>query len=72
TDICEAQQRMTGRKPHVHRPRPETSAAYARLFELYRTLHDAFARGNGRIDLSGVMKELLDLQARARRAPRVS
>jgi L-ribulokinase len=41
-DFKTAQAAMTGLKPATYKPRPAAAAVYERLFDLYRTLHDAF------------------------------
>jgi L-ribulokinase len=41
-DVETAQEKMTGVKEHVFRPRPEAAAVYADLYILYKQLHDAF------------------------------
>ena len=63
----QAQRRMTGVKRKVYRPRKNAAAVYAKLYELYRTLHDAFgtARHQGKLDR--VMKELIAIRDRARK-----
>ncbi len=41
-DVESAQQRMTGTKEEVFRPREDAAAVYADLYVLYKKLHDAF------------------------------
>jgi L-ribulokinase len=41
-------------------------AVYNRLFKLYRSLHDSFGLKGHQEDLSGVMKDLLQLRDEAR------
>jgi L-ribulokinase len=62
----EAQEKMTGLKDVVYSPAPSHVVRYDTLYGIYRTLHDSFGL-NGEQDLSGVMKELLDLRAVAAR-----
>jgi len=62
-----AQRRMTGVKPAVYRPRKQAAAVYARLYELYRTLHDAFGTATYQGKLYGVMKELIAIRDRVRK-----
>ena len=63
----QAQRRMTGVKRKVYRPRKAAAAAYTSLYELYRTLHDAFGTPNCKGKLHGVMKELVAIRDRARK-----
>src|SRR5712671_4828982 len=49
----------------AYRPAARARAAYAELWPLYRTLHDAFGRGE-RLDLQSTMKRLLQLRSRCR------
>jgi L-ribulokinase len=65
-DLAELRQRMTGCLDTVYHPRPENQAVYARLYELYLTLHDAFGRAEGSGSLALVMKELLEIRDRQR------
>jgi L-ribulokinase len=53
---------MAGVQPQVYEPDPKRVAVYERLFGLYRQLHDAFGIAGNRADLSGVMKELLNIR----------
>lgn len=46
----------------VYQPIAANVAIYERLFQLYRKLHDAFGIAGHTADLSGVMKELMDLR----------
>ena len=64
--FAEATAAMTGLNPHVFLPQPQSQAVYNRLFALYRLLHDAFGVKNTREDLSGVMKQLLNIRDEAR------
>jgi len=58
------QSKVTAIREKVYHPIPENVTVYAELYELYRTLHDAFgtAEWSGRIN--HVMKQLLDIRAR--------
>lgn len=58
---------MTGVKPLVFQPIPENRAVYERLFQLYRSLHDAFGIRHHQADLSAVMKELLKIRDETRK-----
>jgi len=66
----EAQRRMTGVKAKVYRPAKAAAETYARLYPLYRALHDAFGTPAGQGDMYRVMKELIVIrnQVRGRRA----
>jgi len=58
-DAEHAQAAMGGVADVVYRPRPDAARTYARLYAVYRRLHDAFARDG---ELGSVMKELLDIR----------
>lgn len=60
-DFAQARERMTGVRPTIYRPNPESAAVYEQLFALYVQLHDAFG-GVATTDLSHVMKDLLRIQ----------
>jgi len=64
----QAQRRMTGVKRKVYRPRKAAAAAYAKLYELYRILHDAFGAPGYKGKLHGVMKDLIAIRDRVRKA----
>ena len=55
----QAQRRMTGIKATVYRPNKAAAATYAKLYGLYRDLHDAFGTAKSRCGLYPVMKELI-------------
>jgi L-ribulokinase len=61
-----AQKAMTRLKAVTYKPDPRRRAVYHRLYALYRDLHDGFGGVRRRADLSGVMKDLLSVQAEAR------
>jgi L-ribulokinase len=61
-----AQKAMTRLKRVAYRPDPRRRAVYNRLYALYRDLHDGFGGVRRRANLSGVMKDLLTIQAEAR------
>jgi L-ribulokinase len=63
-----AQAAMTALKDITYQPDPAAKAVYDRLYLLYRKLHDAFGGVDRAADLSGVMKELLDLKEEVLRA----
>jgi len=51
----------------VYRPRREAHQVYARLYALYRQLHDAFGTRDWSGNCHNVMKELLEVRSAARR-----
>ena len=63
-----AQAKMTGVKPTVYRPMAEHAAVYARLYRVYKTLHDAFGTVEFSGSLAGVMKELLAIREEVRKS----
>jgi L-ribulokinase len=65
-DFVSAQKAMTGLKPQVFKPNPKAHAVYEELYGLYKQLHDAFGTPNWNGSLYNVMKDLLEIRARAR------
>ncbi|MDQ8199396.1 ribulokinase [Pelagicoccus enzymogenes] len=65
-DFETAQQAMTSLSEEAYQPNRENQAAYQPLFEIFKTLHDAFGRNNEPQSLGTVMKTLLELKQRAR------
>ena len=61
-DFHSAQAAMTSLKPVSYNPKPEHQSIYNRLYALYRQLHDAFGGINKCADLSGVMKDLIQIK----------
>lgn len=59
---------MTAVQERVFRPQPASVAVYEKLYRLYRQLHDAFGVAGHRADLSGAMKELLNIRDAVRGA----
>jgi L-ribulokinase len=57
---------MTGVQEYIYKPIPRNVAVYEKLYRLYKKLHDAFGLAGCRSDLSGVMKELLDIRDNVR------
>ena len=55
---------MTGVKVISYKPNPAAHAVYAELYQLYKQLHDSFGVAGTCADLSGIMKQLLDLKQR--------
>lgn len=65
--VEEAQAAMTGVKDTVYKPDPRSAEVYARLYELYDDLHDAFGTRSGSANLYDVMKALIAIRTEARR-----
>jgi len=63
----EAQAKMAHVKPMVYEPIAANVAIYKQLFELYTQLHDAFGGVKRDVDLSGVMKQLIEIRNRTRK-----
>jgi L-ribulokinase len=57
---------LTGVKPERYEPDEAAAAVYDELFELYRSLHDAFGSVSSGAPLGAVMKRLLALRDRSR------
>ena len=57
----EAQEKMVSFKDKIYTPNPENVKIYAKLFGLYRKLHDAFG-GICNPPLGSLMKELLSIK----------
>lgn len=64
-NFAAAERAMTGVRPERFMPDRHRVATYARLYPIYRTLHDGFGLGGAR-NLGGVMKELLSLRDEVR------
>ena len=62
-----AQAKMTGVKDTVFHPKKESAAIYARLYPLYRKLHDAFGNTGWSGSLSSVMKDLIAIRHEVRK-----
>jgi len=61
-DFASAQKAMTSLKPVLYSPIPENREVYERLYKLYRKLYDSFGGLDRSADLSGVMKELIEIK----------
>ncbi len=61
-DFASAQAAMTGVKNVVYKPIPENQAVYAKLYKLYKQLHDGFGVAGSAVDMANVMKDLLDIK----------
>ena len=57
---------MTGLKKRVYKPSPAAHRVYRKLYALYKQLHDAFGTAEWSGSLHNVMKDLLDIRAKAR------
>jgi L-ribulokinase len=53
---------MTSLKDTVYQPIPGQQATYNKLYAIYRKLHDAFGGVARDADLSGVMKQLIEIK----------
>lgn len=60
--VADAQRALCRLREKSYQPNPENHARYARLYGLYRQLHDAFGTQQWSGRLSHVMKELLALR----------
>jgi len=69
-DYAQAQKAMTGLKSRVFKPNPKAHAVYARLYALYRKLHDSFGTPQPGESLYPVMKELIAIRNESRLAAR--
>ncbi len=67
SSVPAAQKAMTGLKKKVYKPSAKAHAVYGQLYALYRQLHDAFGTRQWKGNLYNVMKQLLDIRAKARR-----
>ena len=61
-----AQAKMTGLKPKVFRPVKAAAEVYAKLYRLYRRLHDAFGTASYQGEMNRLMKELIAIRDEAR------
>lgn len=64
--LGDLQARMTAVREKVYHPIPDNQAVYAELYEVYRTLHDAFGTRGWCGHLHPVMKKLLEIRERQR------
>jgi len=63
-----AQRAMTGVKDVIYRPIGANVRMYGELYAIYRDLHDAFGRTGRHPPMDDVMKRLIVIRARARKA----
>jgi L-ribulokinase len=61
-DFHSAQAAMTSVKPISYAPIPQNRSTYDQLYALYRKLHDAFGGVSPSVDLSRVMKDLIEIR----------
>lgn len=66
-DTGTAQVAMTGVKDLIYRPIPENVAVYARLYPLYRALHDVFGDQTAGSELGRLMKDLIAIRDQVRK-----
>jgi L-ribulokinase len=64
----QAQRKMTGVKKLVFRPNKAAAKTYAELYQLYLALHDAFGTRDYQGKLHHVMKDLINIRHRVRKA----
>ncbi|MFI4911270.1 MAG: ribulokinase [Sedimentisphaeraceae bacterium JB056] len=64
-DFGSAQAAMAGVKDIVYKPIPENVAVYAKLYKLYKQLHDAFGITESTANIGNVMKDLLAIKEEA-------
>jgi len=66
-NIPAAQKAMTGLKARIFKPNAKAHAVYKQLYALYKQLHDALGTKTYKGNLHNVMKQLLEIRARARK-----
>ncbi len=70
-NVLAAQKKMTGTKPKVFRPIKKNVEVYAKLYKLYKQLHDGFGTPGSKTGSKGsmdnVMKELIAIREKARK-----
>ncbi len=60
--VLEAAKAMTGYKDVEYHPHEAAVGVYNRLYQIYTALHDAFGMAGNAVNVSGVMKELLEIR----------
>lgn len=65
-DLADLQAKCCGTRPQEYAPIAENAAVYRELYDLYRTLHDAFGTPEWEGGLYPVMKRLLEIRDRQR------
>ncbi|MGL4595854.1 MAG: ribulokinase [Thermoguttaceae bacterium] len=61
-NIQEAQKKMTGIKETIYKPNKKAVAIYAKLYRLYKELHDVFGMKGQKGNFHHVMKELIAIR----------
>ncbi len=64
-NFSDARQRMCGLKAGIYKPDKNARRVYKQLYAVYKKLHDCFGISSVRADISGVMKQLLNIRERA-------
>ena len=64
-DFASAQKAMTGVKEKTYKPIPANAEVYAKLYKLYKQMHDGFGVADNSLSMATVMKELLDIKESA-------
>ena len=64
--VSDIQAKVTATREKMYHPIAENHAVYRDLYELYRTLHDAFGTSTWNGKLSHVMKRLLEIRDKQR------
>jgi L-ribulokinase len=67
-DYATAQRKMTGLKSKVYQPSAKAHATYREIYRQYKQLHDAFGTPDWNGNLFEVMKQLIAIRQRVRRA----
>ena len=60
--VAEGQNALCGLREIVYTPNPDSVKIYAEIYQLYKTLHDAFGTSQWSGNLSHVMKRLLEIR----------
>jgi L-ribulokinase len=66
-NFADAQAAMTGLKAKVYKPNEAAHAVYTELYFLYHQLHDCFGTNTWKGDCSNIMKQLIEIRAKARK-----
>ena len=61
-DFTTAQDAMTAVKPEQFDPNPAAQQVYDQLYALYRTVHDGFGGVSDSVDITRIMKDLIDIK----------
>jgi L-ribulokinase len=65
--VLAAQKQMTGTKAKVFKPIKKNVAVYAKLYRLYKQLHDGFGSTGAKGKMDNVMKDLIAIRDKARK-----